>query len=90
MDHLILHIMPRPQPTPLRVYLERFYKYKQPRQIMFCKRYRVEKIWDIGVGAVVNIDNVNPRLITICQGLYNEDAGWFVGDIKALMAYEVE
>ncbi len=90
MDHLILYIMPRPQSTPLRVYLERFDKYKRPRQIMFCKRYKVEKIWDIGVGAVIDLDSVNPRLIAICQGLYIEDSDWFVGDVDALMRYEVE
>ena len=87
MDHLILYIMPRPQPTPLCVYVERFYKYKRPRQIMFCKRYRVEKIWDIGVGAVVDLDAVHPRLIAICQSLYEENSDWFVGDTKALMQY---
>lgn len=57
---------------------------------MFCKRYKVEKIWDIGVGAVVDLDSVHPHLIAICQGLYREDPTWFAGDTKILMAYEIE
>ncbi len=57
---------------------------------MFCKRHKAEKIWDIGIGAIVDIDAVHPRLIAMCQSLYMEDPAWFVGDTKALMGYELE
>jgi len=89
MDYLIHFIMPRPKPTPLCVCLQRFYKYKRPRQIMFCKRYKLGKVWDIGIGAVVDLDAVHPRLIAICQSLYEEDPTWFVGDIDVLMRCEI-
>ena len=57
---------------------------------MFCKRHKVEDVWNISVGTVVDLDVVNPRLIAICQRLYIEDSAWFVGDTKALMAYQIE
>ena len=90
MDQLILYIMPRPKPLPLSVHIQRFLKYKRPRQIMFCKRYKIETIWDIGIGAVVDLDAVHPHLISIFQGLYLEDPDWFIGDTEALMAYFIE
>lgn len=82
--------MPRPRPVPLSVYVQRFQKHKKPKQIMFCKRYKVEEIWDIRIGAVLDLrSHPHPHLVRICQGLFLEDPNWFIGDTIALMQYPI-
>lgn len=54
---------------------------------MFCKRYSVRGIWDIGPGAILDIHKALPRLIQICQNLYSQNEDWFVGDIALLTNY---
>ena len=58
---------------------------------MFCKPYRVEKIWNIGVGAILDLNaKPHPHFVHICQSLFLEDHSWFVGDIEALLNYSPE
>ena len=56
---------------------------------MFCKPYKVEDIWDIGVGAVLDIKMAHPRLVQLCKALYSVENTWFVGDTETLVGYRV-
>lgn len=63
----------------------------QPHQgkIMFCRRYRIRGIWDIAPGAILDIHSALPRLIRLCQKLYDQNEDWFVGDIALLTKYSL-
>jgi len=77
------------RPLPLVVLLQRFHRKKRPGQIVFCKPYKAEDIWDIGVGAVLDLyRDPHPRLVAICQKLYAEDPSWFEGDIVFLLSFD--
>jgi len=81
--------MPRKKPTPFPVLLERFHENKKPGQVIWCKRYYVQDLWDISAGAVIDLNlEPHPTLIKIAKALYKEDISWFQGDTRALKKYK--
>lgn len=77
--------MPRKAPPTLFFLVDQFLEEVRPFHIMFCKRCKVEDIWEIGVGAVLDIRKAHPRLIQLCKELYKTDDSWLVGDTDTLM-----
>lgn len=76
--------------TPSTFVMNQFLANPTSGLIMFCKRFKVHNLWEISPGAILHMDEAFSGLIKICQRLYAEDSNWFVGDTRALMAYEIK
>lgn len=54
--------------------------------IMFSKPLKVHGAWNIGVGAVVDINQSSKLLQKVCRELYINDKSWIIGDIETLFS----